>query len=199
MNIFDEIEEKLGKLRRNEEQMTSQQRVQYAAALQNLKSKIMVPVNKVADDFLLGSVHILAADAETEGKAVREKAQKFIEEAKSDGVFKDAEAALFSEYKIDAYLERIVPVHNRIWHKAFGPYWAKHTIWDEERKTYRNEVCDAIWGHEFFWVDEHRQWESDNPVSCTIMLPPTMELINKAYEEEVKSYERWLERQNDKK
>ena len=61
-NIFTEIEEKLGKLRRNEEQMSEEQKKQFEKQLKALKIKIAKDATEICKSFILSGVLILKED-----------------------------------------------------------------------------------------------------------------------------------------
>ena len=63
-NFYDRLVENLGKLRRNEEKMTPQQKEQYKRPLQKLRRDIAQDATTMMKDFLCGGCRILKEDQE---------------------------------------------------------------------------------------------------------------------------------------
>lgn len=86
---------------------------------------------------------------------------------------------------MDKFLEALVPVHNWVFYEGYGPYWVKHCrSYDGTGNT--GDVLTA-WNDiiEMGWDAEHGIWQKE--MCWTLMMPPTMELIGKEYEEAKKN------------
>ena len=185
-NIFTEIDEKLGKLRRNEQQMTDEQRVKYAGQLKALKIKIAEDARKICSSFLTGGITFLKEDAkEAEDAIIR--IERIVAEENARGTFKKASRILFSTYSVDKFLNFLCPVNDRIDCEGYGPYWAGHCRPCEDgdgdaRFTFWNDIIDMG------WVEEWKIWKKKGEWCWTTRLPPTMELIREEYEDRRRHY-----------
>ena len=94
-NIFTEMDEMLGKLRRNEEQMTEAQKKQYAVQLLALKKKISKSATEICRSFLLCGIRILKED---ENNEAIERINMILAEEIARGALKEASRILFSTY-----------------------------------------------------------------------------------------------------
>lgn len=187
-NIFTEIEEKLGKLRRNEEQMTEAQKKQYAVQLLALKKKISKSATEICRSFLLCGIRILKED---ENNEAIERINMILAEEIARGALKEASRILFSTYNVDKFLEALCPVHDRVFYEGYAPYWIEHCdVYNEEGKQTHGGGEFSAWNHiiDMGWIEEYGVWKKKDEMCWMIMLPPTMELIQKEYEEAKKRY-----------
>ena len=180
-NIFTEIKGMLGKLRRNEEQMTEAQKKQYAVQLMALKKKIAKSATEICRGFLLCGVRILKGD---EDNGVVERINMILAEEIARGALKKASRILFSTYDVDKFLEALCPIHDRVFYEGYGPYWVEHcTVCNEGEFPAWNDII------EMGWIAKHSIWKKKDEMCWTVMLPPTLELIQKEYEEVKKRYD----------
>lgn len=177
------MQEKLDKLRRNEAQMTPVQKKQYAKNLQAFKKQICAEADELVKDFLFGSLQVLNGD-EAKGEEIMKKAMQIIHLNSGQKQMDEAVRILFRRYSVFGFLDALCRIHTEIWYKAYGPYWVSKTRKDADGLL-RNTLLDEIWGESFYWKDEWREWVSDSGRSVTIMLPPTAELLEAYYKEEV--------------
>lgn len=190
-NTYQEFTEKLGKLQRNETQMTERQKVIYAAQLKSLKSKIAASGTEIARGFILGSIRILKADPPEKKDECIGRVTAIIDQEVKAGAMKRASNALFHTYDVDKFLEALLPIHNRVWYEGYGPYWCQHC------KPYTGTGMSGkpltFWSDliEMGWNPEYSIWESEKKISWTLMLPPTMELVAKQYQEEKVRLAEW--------
>ena len=187
-------QEKLDKLRRNETQMTPEQKIVWKKNLQAYRNQIIAEANEILREFVFGQMNVLKED---EG-AVDQIISRIEKMAKTDWWKKQMENAkdvLFRTYSLNEFLDAICQMHTEVWYKAYGPYWVSKTRTDASGEM-TNPVVDAVWGEKFYWNAEHGQWEGKEKMTWTIMLPPTMELLKKSYEEEVQMYARGTGKQN---
>ena len=176
-NFYDRLVENLGKLRRNEEKMTPQQKEQYKRPLQKLRRDIAQDATTMMKDFLCGGCRILKEDQK--GIEAFTKKVKEIMEEDGEGAAKEASRVIFSTYSVDKFLEALLPIHYRILYEAYAPVWLSHCRKREEPGyPYRNDIIQMDWEEKSgVWVDREK-------VSFMQMLPPTKELMEKQYAEE---------------
>ena len=187
-NIFTEIKGMLGKLRRNEEQMTEAQKKQYAVQLLALKKKISKSATEICRSFLLCGIRILKED---ENNEAIERINMILAEEIARGALKEASRILFSTYNVDKFLEALCPVHDRVFYEGYAPYWIEHCdVYNEEGKQTHGGGEFSAWNHiiDMGWIEEYGVWKKKDEMCWMIMLPPTMELIQKEYEEAKKRY-----------
>lgn len=187
-NIFTEMDEMLGKLRRNEEQMTEAQKKQYAVQLLALKKKISKSATEICRSFLLCGIRILKED---ENNEAIERINMILAEEIARGALKEASRILFSTYNVDKFLEALCPVHDRVFYEGYAPYWIEHCdVYNEEGKQTHGGGEFSAWNHiiDIGWIEEYGVWKKKDEMCWMIMLPPTMELIQKEYEEAKKRY-----------
>ena len=187
-NIFTEMDEMLGKLRRNEEQMTEAQKKQYAVQLLALKKKISKSATEICRSFLLCGIRILKED---ENNEAIERINMILAEEIARGALKEASRILFSTYNVDKFLEALCPVHDRVFYEGYAPYWIEQCdVYNEEGKQTHGGGEFSAWNHiiDMGWIEEYGVWKKKDEMCWMIMLPPTMELIQKEYEEAKKRY-----------
>lgn len=187
-NIFTEMDEMLGKLRRNEEQMTEAQKKQYAVQLLALKKKISKSATEICRSFLLCGIRILKED---ENNEAIERINMILAEEIARGALKEVSRILFSTYNVDKFLEALCPVHDRVFYEGYAPYWIEHCdVYNEEGKQTHGGGEFSAWNHiiDMGWIEEYGVWKKKDEMCWMIMLPPTMELIQKEYEEAKKRY-----------
>ncbi len=188
-NIFTEIEEKLGKLRRNEEQMSEEQKKQFEKQLKALKIKIAKDATEICKGFILSGILILKED---ESDKVIDRINMILAEEKAKGTLKEASRILFSTYDVDKFLEVLCPVHDRVFYEGYAPYWIEHcAVYNEEGKRTLGGGEFSAWNDiiDMGWIEEHKIWKKKDEMCWTVMLPPTLELIQKEYEEVKKRYD----------
>ncbi len=187
-NIFTEIEEKLGKLRRNEEQMSEEQKKQFEKQLKALKIKIAKDATEICKGFILSGILILKED---ESDGVIDRINMILAEEKAKGVFKEASRILFSTYDVDKFIEALCQVHDRVFYEGYAPYWIGHcAVYNEEGKQTMGGGVFSAWNDiiDMGWIEEHNIWKAKGKDEWRIMLPPTEELIRKEYEDRRKEY-----------
>lgn len=187
MGKTEELTEKLGKLRRNEEQMSPEQRRQYAKNLQAFRRQICADASAVLNDWCFGGLRVIKTDQGGIDSIIR-RSRMICEKEKRDGEFKRLGRILLTTYSVDEFLDAGVRIHNRIWYEAYAPYWISRCVWNEERKTWWNPII-KMW-----WVPRWREWVSQEGDRWTVMLPPTEDLVRKQYQEDKANYEKWAQR-----
>lgn len=186
---YQEFTEKLGKLQRNETQMSERQRVIYAAQLKALRQTVADLASKMAKDFTISGIRLLTLDA-PESRECISRVQAIIDQEVKAGAMKKASRVLFTTYDKDKFLEALLPIRHRVWYEGYGPYWCQHcreTSPDEavelekngcEGYTHYSDIIGA-WYH-----GEWKVWIFPDGKSFTAMLPPTMEMVQGEYEKE---------------
>ena len=189
-DFYERLTENLGKLQRNESQMTEEQKKQYAAPLKKLKNQICQDATEAMKQFVTMGIRILKEDEDSEEwKNVIRAIEKISDAHAEAGTVKKASKILFETYDLDKFFESLCGFHTDVWYKAYGPYWLKHCKpQDDPEYPYHNDIIDMDW-----WA-EHNEWAktkiengkraTDYFGGVTIMIPPTKELLDKAYEEE---------------
>lgn len=178
---IDEFKENLGKLRRNETQMSPEQKKMYAKNLQAFKKRICKDASDILSSYLTSGMRFIKTDdggIDLVGRLL----ERIRDEEVKNHIGKKLGSVLLRTYSLDAFLESAVPLHNRCWYEAYGVYWVARCKMDPEEKTYYNPIIDM------YWHEEYGLWVSKDGCSFTIMLPPTEELLKKAYEEEKERY-----------
>ena len=183
---YEEFENNLKKLQRNETQMSSAQKIQYARQLKALKNKIAKQATEITREFVCSGIRILKDDPK--GDEAMKAIQGIVEREVEAGVLKEVSRILFKTYDTDKFLNALVPFHEKVWYEGYGPYWAAHCSRTENAEyPYWNDII------EMWWWEKGNIWQSGgDEVVFTIMLPPTMELIKERYEEEKKQNARIL-------
>lgn len=187
-NIFTEIEEKLGKLRRNEEQMSKEQKKKFEKQLKALKIKIAKDATEICRGFILSGILILKGDG---SDGVIERINMILAEEKAKGAFKEASRILFTTYDVDKFLEALCPVHERVFYEGYAHYWLKHcTVYDDEEVQTKGGGEFSAWNDiiDMGWIAENNIWKKKGEWCVRIMLPPTAELIRREYEDRRKEY-----------
>ncbi|MBQ7655632.1 MAG: hypothetical protein IJS41_03895 [Clostridia bacterium] len=196
---LDRLEQNLGKLQRNETQMSEGQKEKYRKPLMKLKEEIRQDAAQVILEFLFSECRILKKDGGTELPAFAERARGIMGKAGRDGVFRKAMESLYREYDADGFLEALQPLQTEIWRKAYGPYWLKHCARTGEPDfPWHNDIIGRHWWEgRNVWVltkNESGFLEIDRRKGATSKLPPTAELMDERYEEEMAAWARIMAR-----
>lgn len=188
---YERLVENLGKLKRNETQMTKEQREQYKKPLLKLKQEIADDATEVMKSFVTLGMRLANGDKGSEDwRNVIKATERIFNEWAEQGKLKEASKILFTTYDLDKFLEALFPIRSTVWHLAYGGYWLKHiTETGEQEYPYYNDILDM------YWWKEHHEWAAtkiengkrvtDYYGGVTIMLPPTKELIDAEYKAEM--------------
>lgn len=191
-DFYERLTENLGKLQRNESQMTEEQKKQYAAPLKKLKNQIAEDATEAMKQFITMGMRIAKEDKNPEDwKNVIRATEKLIEEYEKSGGIKKASKILFTTYSLDKFFEALCDIHSAVFHLAYGGYWIKHiTPTGEKEYPFYNDII------EMYWWAEHHEWAAtkiedgkrvtDYYGGVTIMLPPTWEEIKAEHDKEVR-------------
>ena len=178
MKEYEELLEKLGKLKRNEAQMSQEQRERYAPQLEKMRKRIQSLALTFGRSFLFYGM-VFARGDETEVTRVR----AVLLENEIRDAERDALAVLFSSYDFDEYLRVLLPVQIKLFHLGYGPYWVRHCreVSDKDSEAEFSHYNDLI---DMYWVPAWHEWKRKDKWEVTVMLPPTMEEIREVYEKE---------------
>ena len=176
MEDWGEWVKNIEKLRKNAEKCgLAALKRDYAKAYKNLTEKIAKQTQEVCIDFLTGGMCVLGG-SEREFQTCLKRINLILSQEKE--ALKEVSRVVFLDYDpgraLDVLAEKIWP---RIWLQAYGPYWVSCCRNDGWRI-----VCDLLPGYE--WDETSRLWvktSEDGWMSFTIMLPPTMKLLEEEY------------------
>ncbi len=190
-DYYKRLTENLGKLKRNEEQMTPEQKVQYKKPLQKLKREIADDATKAMKDFVFMGMRTAKDYKPEEGDQIFEIAERLVKDYEQSGGIKKASKILFKTYDLDQFFLALCDIHSAVFHLAYGKYWIKHIKpTGEDEYPYYNDIIDM------YWWKEHHEWAvtkiedgkrvTDYQGGVTIMLPPTWEEIKAEHEKELR-------------
>lgn len=183
MDDFPELISVLDRLKRNETMMSEEQKKQYEKPLEALRRRVTSLSLKIGRAYIFSGIQLAKGD-----EHVWERIRAYV----PDNEIADAERAaltvLFSSYNINGFLTALLPVKYKAFYLGYGPYWVSHCkpVTESDGNaapTYYNDIIDM------FWIPKLRMWKRKDKWQITIMLPPTMEMINEAYATELKELE----------
>lgn len=183
-NAFDRITENLGKLRRNEEKMTPEQKIQYKNQLRRLRQKITEDALSMMWTFITGDLPLAKDDKDPEDwRSVIRNMEKIVDMWTEEGGAMEAVEILLKTYDTDRFLDALCPVYDEVIAGAYGDYWLKHTrkTGDAEFPYYNDIIRMYWWNASFCWVElkeEDGRKVVDHEAGFKLMLPPTRELID---------------------
>ena len=189
-DYYNRLVENLGKLKRNETQMTAEQKEQYKKPLLKLKKEIAADATEAMKEFITMGMR-LGEDPDSETwKSVIRETNRLLDDWIDRGKLKEVSKVLFSTYDIDAFFTALCPIHTTIWFKAYGEYWLTHIKeTGEQEYPYYNDILDMWWRKEANeWAKtkiEDGKRVTDYFGGVTIMLPPTKALLDEEYEKEM--------------
>ena len=148
-DYYNRLAENLGKLKRNETQMTERQKEQYKKPLLKLKKEIATDATEAMREFITMGMR-LGEDADSENwKSVIREVNRLLDEWIDKGCLKEVSKVLFKTYDLDAFLTALCPIHTTVWFKAYGTYWLKHIKeTGEQEYPYYNDILDMHWWKE---------------------------------------------------
>lgn len=172
---IEDLKTSVERLRKNREKVPIQiLKTKYAKPYKELLNQISQQAKDVLIQVIFSHAFIEQDQAGFQ-EYVRVSNEIAAEETRK-GTFRELGRILSREYDVDKFLEeacrRIWP---RVWYEAYGPYWLKHCIRQQDGRI-RNEIIDMIYN------PEYRIWEAEDGLSFTLMLPPTPELLREEYD-----------------
>jgi len=192
MDEYKRALENLGKYQRNISQMTEAEKVRYKAPLMKLKKTIADDINVFQMDFMLSGCRFAPRETDTgDWKGCIRRFTKIYEEYADSGEWsRPFNKVLMKTFSIDKYLESLLPMHYRFWYEGYGPYWLEHCSPTFEKEfTFQNDIIGMEWWEEYNeWAEvkiENGKKTVDYYGGVTIMLPPTQDLLEKAYKEDL--------------
>ena len=172
------LEDKLAKLKRNLDQMTTEQRVQYKATIDRVKREIRTDAENIYREYVTDG-EIFSHSDEDSRKAI--EAIKGLLKSAEDIGFKDAAINyLFESYSLDNFLVAILPLFFKCFYEAYS-------VWYWEKKV---EIIDGLYYTsviDMWWDEKNKVWgkrdkDGNFCMPFTIMIPPTRKLVLEAYE-----------------
>lgn len=192
MDEYKRALENLGKYKRNVTQMSEADKIKYKAPLMKLKKTIAKDINAVQAAFMIGSCRLAPRETDTgDWKGCIRRIENIRDEYLKSGEWsKPFNNVLMKTFDMDKYLESLLPMYYRFWYEGYGPYWLEHCSPTFEKEfTFQNDIIGMEW-----W-EEHNEWAAvkiedgektvDYQRGVTIMLPPTQDLLEKAYKEDL--------------
>lgn len=189
MNIYSETAEKLGKLRRNEEQMSDGQRLRYASVLKKYRREIIAGAGQILRQFWISG---LLVEKDSLLDNLCDSALNIINDEFAKGEMKRLVDILFQTYSLNEFLNAACMVRSRILYEAYVEYWLEKCI----QKPLPNGIpwagipsSGSVWYNrmiDMYWQSEYRVWVSESKTAWRGCLPPTKELCESEYAKERK-------------
>lgn len=172
MGILQNLEENVGRLKKNREKVPIDElKTRYAKGYNALLEAIRKDAEEMAKHLALSGCDFLKSDWPAWEKRFMADAGRIIEDAKAAGILKKYSQAIFRDYNIEKAAELIlVHISEKITQEAYRPYWNEHCHKENGRIT--NDIIDMEWNEELkLWIKKTEQgW------SWTIKLPPPEEM-----------------------
>lgn len=148
------------------EELRTKYKRPYTALLQDIKKKTEVMLfHSLIDGLPFNN------NEKEEWRAFSLRVKKAFQEEKRCGTFRRITQAVFHEYDPDKALEiSALTLWPRIWYQAYGPYWLKHCIKQDNGEIWNDLI-------QMKWNSGTQTWRSKDGSSCSLMLPPTEELL----------------------
>lgn len=187
MEIYQKTAEKLGKLGRNEAQMSEVQFVQYEEVLKRCRKEILSGVKQIFCTFCTPKLPVLKSDLPSASDEIRESVRKIATDAQTKEEIKRLESTLFQTYSLECVLDTAGSLENRILYEAYAPYWVSKCVKTEAPSgVKRMGVFGEAWYSlilDMYWNEKCRLWVSAKETAWRIDLPPTRELCMAEYKE----------------
>lgn len=183
------IQERLDRIRKNEHGMTPFQRIQYRDALKEFKRGVYGECVRLLEDFISGDLWVLDSDRAGEDSVIR-RAAMASEDPTWRSLVQKICGILLETYDIGKTLEAACRARTEIMYRAYSPYWASRSVYDDRAGKYTNMILNALYGGEFYYDAGVGQWKDAKRRIGVGALPPTMELIEVWYREEMNLYDR---------
>ena len=198
MDKYQDIQDMLGKLQRNESQMSPADLKRYEKPLQKLRAEIVKKSVEYIKGFTLMSVKIKEGEDEHIIKELVDNIQIVVDEVAAEGKWKGWEKLLFRSYDLDQLLQAAVFLKNRIDYEAYAPYWVSHC---KKRKMQPNEdpfrkkteEWEAYWNDIvcMWWDPDGKIWIQPDRICWACYFPPTLEENKEEYEKKKGEYDEW--------
>ena len=184
-STYKRLTEKLDKLKRNETQMSDQQKTEYAAQLKAIRQKISSMAGEIAKEFILGGTRMKQGEDADE---CARRIQEIVQADQARAEYKTAMGVLFKTYNVAKFTTALLPIHNRVRYEGYAPYWCKHctpytgTSYNGKPLTFWNDIIGMGWS------ERERVWYKENESRISLSLPPTMEQVAAKYEKELQEW-----------
>ncbi len=187
MEIYQKTAEKLGKLGRNEAQMSEVQFVQYEEVLKKCRKEILAGVKQIFCTFCTPKLTVLKSDLPSASDEIRENVRRIVTDEQTKEEIKRLKSTLFQTYSLECVLDTAGFLSSRILYEAYAPYWvSKCTKVKAPLGTERMGVSGEVWYNpmiNMYWNEKCRLWVSAKETAWRIELPPTRELCMAEYKE----------------
>lgn len=186
-NAVSRLTANLAKLKRNLDQMSPEMRVKYKVAIDKMRSQIRLDADEAYNNFLYGG-RMFLSERDTAFENSVQAIGKIVTAADNAGFKKRAMDWLFECWDFESFINSLVPLYLRIWYEGYGKwYWLYKTEEaGEEPLKYHNKIIDMWWDSEIGMWCTVKDGKPGMPM--TLMLPPTRELMDKAYRTEFAAY-----------
>lgn len=169
-NIIVRVTENLGRLKRNEDQMTPEQKAMYGKAVKKLRNRIWSDALAIMQQFLFLGCRM--TDSEADKEILHSKVTEIMQNGGTESI-EEAAKVLFSTYDLNAFLKALIPLNKRIYYEAYSEVWLFHCR--KTGKTYRNDLIDDL-----EWNADYGMWFNMDKKTFGCFLPPTKELLDAA-------------------
>ncbi len=187
MNIYQKTAEKLGKLGRNEAQISEVQFVQYEEVLKKCRKEIFEGVKQIFCTFCIPKLLVLKSDLPSVSDEIRGSVRRIVTDAQTKEEIKRLNHTLFQTYSLECVLDMASFLSGRILYEAYAPYWiSKCTKVKAPLGAKRMGVSGETWYNpviDMYWNEKCCLWVSAKETAWRIALPPTRKLCMAEYEE----------------
>lgn len=178
-DLILQLKKDIGTLRTNREKVGAKVlREKYAKPYGALLGKIRDETNELLYQLYIGTLPAMAADKEDEVfLRFIDECRRIIREESEKGTQKRISLAVFRDYDLnEALCIGYDTIGTRIRYEAYSLYWVHRC------REYRGKYWSDLIG--MWWNPVNGQWEieRDGWFSCQAGLPPTAELVARAYE-----------------
>lgn len=176
--------EKLGRLQRNEAQMTVEQKTTYADELKTLRKRIAGYAAETAREFILGGT-LLKKDGAADECVKR--IRTIVKSKQAEDEYRAAVRILFSTYDTNEFFKALLPTHLRVHYEGYAPYWLEHCE-PYNGKSYSGKPL-TFWNDiiEMGWNEKNSLWYKESGNVLSMALPPTQEQVHKKYIRELET------------
>lgn len=188
MEIYQEMAAKLGKLGRNEAQMTKEQFVQYDRVLKKMKNDIMAGSDQILCSFCTSDMAVLKSDCPEGMDKLQRAVKAVVDDERAKGGIERLKDMLFQTYSLERFLDAACRLRTRICYEAYAPYWvSKCSKVQAPAGVKRMGVEGDAWHSpiiDMYWHEGCHVWVSEKEPAWRTHLPPTKEMCAAEYARE---------------
>lgn len=201
MDIYQKTAEKLGKLGRNEVQMSEVQFVQFENVLKRCRKEILEGTKQIFCTFCTPKLPVLKSDLPSASDEILGSVRQIVTDAQTKEEIKRLKHTLFQTYSLECVPDAAGFLRSRILYEVYAPYWVSKCVKVEAPSgTGRMGVSGEAWYSpilDMYWNEDCRLWVSAKETAWKIDLPPTKELCMAEYEEKkqktIGAERRWID------